>query len=121
LGNVTLRQAQGPVQFPAIAKSTFPNFHINTFMKDQILIARQLRDNGDSPGALSLLENPDLKDDANAAFLRGEIYYNNQNWGDALNSFRHCLEINPSQTAAQTYVDLILNILGFFHTDQFNP
>jgi len=90
-------------------------------MKDLILRARQLRENGDFPGALELLNHPILKEDAEASFLAGEIHYNSQNWGDALNSFRHCLQIDPAKTAAQTYVDLILNILGFFHTDQFNP
>jgi len=90
-------------------------------MKDLILKARQLRDNGDFQGALSLLESPMFKEDADASFLAGEIHYHNQNWGAALNSFRHCLQIDPAQTAAQTYVDLILNILEFFHTDQFNP
>ncbi|MCK9410849.1 MAG: hypothetical protein M0Q53_01020 [Prolixibacteraceae bacterium] len=90
-------------------------------MNELILKARQLRDHGDFQGALTLLDQPSLKEDAEAAFLCGEIHYNNQNWGVALNRFRHCLQIDPSRTAAQTYVDLILNILRFFHTDQFNP
>ncbi|MCX6221920.1 MAG: hypothetical protein NTZ69_13145 [Bacteroidia bacterium] len=90
-------------------------------MKELIFKARQLRDEGDFQEALTLLDQPSLKGDGEAAFLAGEIHYNNQNWGAALNSFRHCMQIDPSQTAAQTYVDLILNILGFFHTDQFNP
>jgi tetratricopeptide (TPR) repeat protein len=90
-------------------------------MNELILKARQLRDQGDFQAALMLLDKPLLKGDAEAVFLAGEIHYNNQNWGAALNSFRHCLQIDPDQTAAQTYVDLILNILGFFHTDQFNP
>ena len=85
-----------------------------------ILKAQQLREEGDFQGALSLLDKPSLKGNGEAAYLAGEIHYNNQNWGAALNSFRHCLQIDPTQTAAQTYVNLILNILGFFHTDQFN-
>ncbi|MEK7718022.1 MAG: tetratricopeptide repeat protein, partial [Bacteroidota bacterium] len=99
----------------------FSNFHIKMFMKELILKAQQLRDQGDFKEALKLLDQPSLKEDAEAAFLAGEIHYNNQNWGDALNSFRHCLQIDPAKTGAQTYVDLILNILGFFYTDQFNP
>ena len=90
-------------------------------MKIMILKAQQLREEGDFQGALSLLNQPSLKGDGEAAFLAGEIHYNNQNWGDALNSFRNCLQIDPAKIGAQTYVDLILNILGFFHTDQFNP
>jgi tetratricopeptide (TPR) repeat protein len=90
-------------------------------MKDLILRARQLRGQGDFQEALNLLDQPFLKEDAEAVFLAGEIHYSRQDWGPALNCFRRCLQINPDFVAAQTYVDLILNILEFFHTDQFNP
>ena len=83
--------------------------------------ARIARKGGHLEEALHLLENPLLKEDAQAAFLAGEIHYSCQNWGAALNKFRSCLQIDPNLEGAQTYVDLILNILGFFHTDQFNP
>ncbi len=76
---------------------------------------------GDAERAIGMLSHDSLKENAETHFLMGEIHYNKQNWGAALNSFRRCLQINPEQKAAQTYVDLILNILGFFHTDQFNP
>lgn len=76
---------------------------------------------GDSQMALQLLSDPNLTAHIEAQFLVGEIHYNNQNWGAALNSFRKCLQIDPNMRSAQTYVDLISNILGFFHTDQFNP
>ena len=71
--------------------------------------------------ALRLLEDPLLQDNSEAALLAGEIHYSCQNWGAALNKFRHFLQIDPQLKAAQTYVELIRNILGFFHTDQFNP
>ena len=71
--------------------------------------------------ALALLENPSLQENPTAIFLAGEIHYSAQNWGAALNKFRRCLQMDPNFQAAQTYVDLIINILGFFHTDQFNP
>ena len=83
--------------------------------------ARILWKTGHLEEALHILENPLLKEDAAAAFLAGEIQYSCQNWGAALNKFRRCLQIDPNLEAAQTYVDMILNILGFFHTDQFNP
>ncbi len=88
---------------------------------DMIEKARITRKGGRLEEALLLLEHPLLKENATAAFLAGEIHYSLQNWGDALNKFRRCLQIDPNLEAAQTYVDLILNILGFFHTDQFNP
>ncbi len=83
--------------------------------------ARILWKGGNSEKALELLGDPALIEEIDAIFLSGEIHYNNQNWGAALNCFRKCLQLKPAFTAAQTYVDLILNILGFFHTDQFNP
>ena len=90
-------------------------------MNELILKARQYWKEGDSEKALLLLNDPLLAGEAEASFLAGEIHYNQQNWGAALNSFRRSLHIDPQKETAQTYVDLILNILGFFHTDQFNP
>jgi tetratricopeptide (TPR) repeat protein len=90
-------------------------------VNDIISAARKARENGDMDKALTLLEDPSLKENPEALFLAGEIHYNKQNWGSALNSFRKSLHADPDQPSARTYVDLILNILGFFHTDQFNP
>jgi len=89
--------------------------------EDLKIEAERVWKEGDSEQALALLSDPSLKDNPQANFLTGEILYNNQKWGLALNSFRHCLQLDPGNLAAQTYIDLILNILGFFHTDQFNP
>ena len=83
--------------------------------------ARVAWKDGNLAKALELLDLPVLSENAEAIFLAGEIHYSMQNWGKALNCFRHCLLINSDFEGAQTYVDLILNILGFFHTDQFNP
>ena len=89
--------------------------------EDLIFKAKQMWKEGDSAQALALLNDPSLKENPQADFLSGEIRYNSQEWGLALNSFRRVLQLDPENLAAQTYVDLILNILGFFHTDQFNP
>ncbi len=90
-------------------------------MDDIIYIAREEWKAGETEKALKILGSPELLENAEAFFLSGEIHYSRQDWGLALNCFRRCLQINPDFVAAQTYVDLILNILGFFHTDQFNP
>lgn len=90
-------------------------------LTDQIAEALKVWKTGDPDQALLLLNIPVLKENPEAIFLCGEIHYNNQNWGASLNCFRKCLQIYPEMQSAQTYVDLILNILGFFHTDQFNP
>lgn len=83
--------------------------------------ARTAWQEGRTEEALLLLQQPVLKEDVGALFLMGEIYYNSQKWGAALNSFNRCLQRQPDLQAAQTYVDMIKNILSFFHTDQFNP
>ncbi|MEI6276724.1 MAG: tetratricopeptide repeat protein [Prolixibacteraceae bacterium] len=88
---------------------------------DLIIAARSAWKQGEPAKALELLAHASLVENAGASFLSGEIHYSSQNWGAALNCFRRCLQIDPDLTTAQTYVDLILNILGFFHTDQFNP
>lgn len=89
--------------------------------EDLIIEAISVWKTGDSEEALRLMSHPSMTDHPQANFLVGEIHYNNQKWGLALNSFRRCLQLDPQNKAAQTYVDLILNILGFFHVDQFNP
>lgn len=89
--------------------------------EDLIIEANAKWKAGNSAEALNLLSHPSLKENPQANFMSGEIHYNNQNWGLALNSFRGCLQQEPDNKAAKTYVDMILNILGFFHTDQFNP
>lgn len=90
-------------------------------MRDEREEARREWKEGRPERALSLLKESALKDDPGALFLQGEIQYSMQNWGEALNSFRKCLRYDPYSREAKTYVDLIMNILGFFHTDHFNP
>lgn len=90
-------------------------------MNDEIEAARAEWREGRVENALLVLKESTLKDTYTALFLQGEIQYSLQNWGEALNSFRHCLQLDPDSREAKTYVELILNILGFFHTDQFNP
>jgi tetratricopeptide (TPR) repeat protein len=90
-------------------------------MNDIISNAKLMWQEGDPEGAIALLKSPSLNKNTDAVFLMGEIYYSIQNWGASLNCFRRCLQLNPDLKAAQTYVELITNILSFFHTDQFNP
>jgi predicted negative regulator of RcsB-dependent stress response len=90
-------------------------------MKDLMIEARVAFGEGKLEEALGMLEGASMEDNPEACFLMGEIYYNQQNWGAALNQFRACLVLDEDNKPAQTYVDMILNILSFFHTDQFNP
>jgi len=54
-------------------------------------------------------------------FLKGEIYFKLQRWGDALNQFSGFLEKSPSDNRAESYCLMIQNILGFYHKDLYNP
>lgn len=53
--------------------------------------------------------------------VKGELEQKFQQWGKAHNAFTSVLEIDPSNTQAQTRLEMIKNILGFFNPDQFNP
>jgi hypothetical protein len=53
--------------------------------------------------------------------LKGEASYHLQQWGSALNYFRKVLELAPEDSKAKAYIEMIQNILSFYHTDFFNP
>lgn len=90
-------------------------------LKDQIAEARISYSEGNADEALMALEQ--IQDQANpeVLFLRGEIYYKLQRWGEALNCFLHYREIDPDNSGAETYINMINSILAFYHTDLYNP
>ena len=71
--------------------------------------------------ALSFLDKPLLDSNADAIFLKGEIYFKLQKWGEALNWFSLFLEQFPTDIKAKSYCIMIHDILGFFHKDLYNP
>jgi len=71
--------------------------------------------------ALALLEHESLKDDGEVIFLKGEIYYKLQKWGESLNQFSTYLELFPEDKKAESYALIIQNILQFYHKDLYNP
>jgi hypothetical protein len=71
--------------------------------------------------ALVILSQLSVANDAEVIFLKGEINYKLQRWGDALNHFNSYLELFPSDKKAESYCLMIQNILGFFHKDFYNP
>ncbi|MCE1199286.1 MAG: hypothetical protein LWW85_09995 [Marinilabiliales bacterium] len=83
--------------------------------------ARQLWKNGEALQALTVLKALEPGDSWEVDFLAGEIHYSLHNWGEAMNGFNRCLRKNGQSQEAENYLILIKNILGFFHTDQFNP
>jgi len=83
--------------------------------------ARNAYTMGNLEEVMAILQNEVFKDNSNALFLKGEVYFKLQNWGDALNCFLACSEKEPSNSSAKTYIEMIRNILGFRNTDFFNP
>ena len=71
--------------------------------------------------ALSFLDKPLLDSYADAVFLKGEIYFKLQKWGEALNYFSLFLELFPTDVKADSYCIMINDILDFYHKDLYNP
>lgn len=92
-------------------------------MNTKLLIksAREALEGGDLELCLEILDNEGLLNSAEANFLKGEAFYKSQKWGEALNSFQKVLEIDPENKNARAYVDMVNNILNFYHKELYNP
>jgi Flp pilus assembly protein TadD len=84
-------------------------------------IARTAMDEGNPEAVLSVLNTSKAYKSARIYFLQGEAFYHLQQWGNALNYFRKVLELAPEDSKAKAYIEMIQNILSFYHTDFFNP
>lgn len=71
--------------------------------------------------ALLILNNHSNENSGEVIFLKGEIYFELQRWGESLNQFSAYLEQNPNDKQAESYIQMIQNILGFYHRDRYNP
>lgn len=71
--------------------------------------------------ALAILKSQFSGNDFEILFLKGEIHYKLQEWGEALNHFNLFLEKFPTDTKALAYCSMIYNILGFHNKDLLNP
>jgi regulator of sirC expression with transglutaminase-like and TPR domain len=71
--------------------------------------------------ALAILNQELIANIGEIIFLKGEIYYRLQQWGNALNQFSTYLEQFPADKSAESYCGMIQNILGFYHKDLYNP
>jgi hypothetical protein len=83
--------------------------------------AEEAYKNGNLDAVLAILDDEQFNGNKQALFLKGETYYKMQKWGDALNCFLVCIEKEPSNSDAKTYIEMIRNILGFRNTDFLNP
>jgi hypothetical protein len=87
----------------------------------QLMKAEEAYKKGNLDEVMAILDDEKFNLNARAMFLKGEIFYKMQKWGDALNCFLFCIEKEPSNSNANTYIQMIRNILGFRNTDFLNP
>ncbi len=83
--------------------------------------ARNALEQGRAEDTLKILQDSYLNDIDEVIFLKGEASYHLQKWGESVNYFRDSQSRNPEDLRAQVYIEMIQNILSFYHTDQFNP
>ena len=83
--------------------------------------ARDAFEAGRMEEVLNILNGEIINEHISVLYLKGEALYNLQRWGDSLNIYIKIIEKNPEDTKAKTYIEIINNILSFYHTDFFNP
>lgn len=83
--------------------------------------AKKFLDQNMPEKALVILDELSVENDSEVLFLKGEIYFKLQRWGDALNHFSLFLEQFPTDRKAKSYCIMIQDILGFHHKDLYNP
>lgn len=76
---------------------------------------------GNPQEALDLLDQLSFGDCCEVNFLKGEVYYKMERWGEALNQFMLFHEQFPTDKRAASYCTMVQNILGFYHKDLYNP
>lgn len=83
--------------------------------------AKKALDQNRHEEALIILNKVTIANNGEVIFLKGEIYFKLQRWGEALNQFSLFLEQYPLDKKAESYCAMIHNILGFYHKDLYNP
>lgn len=83
--------------------------------------AKEALDQTKPEEALAILDKLTVRNNGEVIFMKGEIYFKLQNWGEALNHFSLYLEQFPTDTKAKSYCIMIQDILGFYHKDLYNP
>lgn len=89
----------------------------------QLKTAGEYFDQGKTTEALTFVDeileiNNENKE---ALWLRVKILYKMQQWGEALNSTNRLLELNPGNTIAKNYREMINNIVKYWNKDLYNP
>lgn len=69
----------------------------------------------------ALEKHPEIDRQEELLLLLGELYYKQGKTIEALNKFNAVLRLNPGHKKAQTYVEMINNVLDFYYKDLLNP
>lgn len=91
-------------------------------MNEKLTKAKEAYERGELEEVFSLLNNDEVDElDSTANMLLGMSYYKMQEWGKALNCFNAVVLVEPENKNAKGYIDMIQNILKFYHKDRYNP
>jgi Flp pilus assembly protein TadD len=73
--------------------------------------------------SLIVLDQILIEDEKNisALILKAEIFYKQQQWGDALNLLNRVLEIEKENQRALSLKQMLMGIVSFWHKDNYNP
>jgi tetratricopeptide (TPR) repeat protein len=85
---------------------------------------KELIVNGDTTSAIQTI-NAMLDKDGDVPkdvlfYLRGNAYRKLADWRQAINSYLEAIHINPQSEACEAY-QMVMDILNFYHKDNFNP
>ncbi|GET22490.1 tetratricopeptide repeat protein [Prolixibacter denitrificans] len=91
-------------------------------MNEKLTKAKEAYERGELEEVFSILNNDEINElDSTVNMLLGMSYYKMQEWGKALNCFNAVVSVEPENKNAKGYIDMIQNILKFYHKDRYNP
>lgn len=92
-------------------------------VEEDIIMAEKYFDQGKfetSNGIVTQVLRVDA-DNLNALMLRAKISMKLQRWGEALNDLNLVLALDDQHRMAQSYRQMVLNILTYWNKDNYNP
>ncbi len=91
-------------------------------IQDQFLLdAQEAFEQNKMEEALQIITYQIVLESKEVLFLKGEILYKLERWGESQNTFVRILELFPQDPRATAYIKMIKNILDFYHKDLLNP
>lgn len=91
-------------------------------MNEKLTKAKEAYERGELKEVFALLGDGKVNEsNPEADMLMGMSYYKMQEWGKALNCFNAVVSVDPENKNAKGYIDMIQNILKFYHKDRYNP